>query len=216
MVKLDLGLYVITASTPGLGRDHIDVAQAAIEGGATAIQLRVKRRSMGQTLKLAYAIRELTQEAGIPLFVNDHVGIAMASKAEGLHTGPDDMSLAAARMILGKSVILGRSTSGKPEEAIKAEKEGAGYVAVGPVFATSTKQTIKGEIGVSAITKVKKVVKIPVLAIGGINEGNLGSCIEAGADGVAVIAAVSMADDMLEATRKMRQALDESRATDNG
>ena len=122
-VWMDLGLYVITASIPAMGRDHFDVAAAAIEGGATAIQLRIKRRSMGQALKIANAIGGIAREAGVPLFINDHVGIAMASKAEGLHTGPDDISLSSARRMLGSDVLLGRSTNGKPAEAINIEKE---------------------------------------------------------------------------------------------
>jgi len=137
-MKFDLGLYVITRSIPELGRDHYDVAAAAIEGGATAIQLRIKKRAMGQALKIANAIHELTQAAGIPLIINDHVGIAMASKAEGLHIGPDDISVPSARRMLGEGVMIGKST-GKHDEAIKAEQEGASYVGVGPVFATTTK-----------------------------------------------------------------------------
>ncbi len=209
---MDLGLYVITASIPELGRDHYDVAAAAVEGGATAIQLRIKRRSMGQALKIAYAIHELTQEAGIPLFINDHVGIAMASKAEGLHIGPDDISLQSARRMLGRSAVLGRSTAGKLEEVVKVEKEGAGYIAVGPVYQTTTKRTGKDPLGPEALGKVKALVKIPVVAIGGINAGNLGACIEAGADGVAVISAVSSADDMVAATSELRRALDNARS----
>src|SRR3990172_12699522 len=128
-MKIDFGLYIVTQSLPELGRDHYDVALAAIEGGATAIQLRVKKRPMGQALQIATAIHKLTVEAGIPLIINDHVGIAMASKAEGLHVGPDDISVPSARRMLGNSLIIGKSTS-KHDEAIKAEQESASYVGV--------------------------------------------------------------------------------------
>ena len=121
-MNFDLGLYVITTSIPELGRDHYDVAVAAIEGGATAIQLRVKKRSMGEALKIANAIHELTKEAGIPLIINDHVGIAMASKAEGLHIGPDDISVSSARRMLGRDVWIGNST-GKHEEPIRSQQD---------------------------------------------------------------------------------------------
>jgi thiamine-phosphate pyrophosphorylase len=203
-------LYVITASIPELGRDHYDVAAAAIEGGATAIQLRVKRRSMSETLKIAKAIHELTQEAGIPLIINDHVGIAMASRAEGLHVGPDDLPVPAALRMLGRGKIVGKS-AGRHDEALKAEREGAAYVGVGPIYQTATKAS-KPPVGTARITKVKAIVNIPVIAIGGIDAGNLANCIEAGADGVAVITAVAMAEDMVAATAELRKVLEKARA----
>lgn len=208
-MKIDFGLYIVTRSQPELGRDHYDVALAAIEGGATAIQLRVKKRPMGQALQIATAIHKLTTEAGIPLIINDHVGIAMASKAEGLHVGPDDISVPSARRMLGNSLIIGKSTS-KHDEAIKAEQESASYVGVGPIFATDSKPG-KPAVGIQQIAKVKAVVNIPVVAIGGIDVGNLAECIEAGADGVAVISTVAMADDMVAATAKLRRELDKAR-----
>jgi len=210
-MKIDFGLYIVTASVPELGRDHYDVARAAIEGGATAIQLRVKKRPMGQTLKIATAIHELTADAGIPLIINDHVGIAMASRAEGLHVGPDDISIPSARRMLGKEMIIGKST-GKHDAAIKAEQENAGYVGVGPIFATDNKPGIQ-PLGLQNITKVKAVVGIPVIAIGGIHAGNITECIDAGADGVAVIAAVALADDMVAATAELRGKLDKARSS---
>jgi thiamine-phosphate diphosphorylase len=207
---VDLGLYVITSSVPELGRDHYDVAAAAIEGGATAIQLRVKRRQMGETLKLAYAIHELTQNAGIPFIVNDHVGIAMATKAEGLHIGPDDISLTAARQMVGPHVMIGVSSL-KHDEALRAERGGADYVGLGPVFETTSK-VCKEVVGLQRITKVKAVVGIPVVAIGGIDAGRVEACVQAGADSVAVLSAVSMADDMVKATAELREALDRARS----
>ena len=211
---IDLGLYVITTSIPALGRDHYDVAAAAIEGGATAIQLRIKKRSMGEALKIANAIHELTQEAGIPLIINDHVGIAMASKAEGLHIGPDDISVPSALRMLGSGVMVGKSTS-KHVEAIKAEKEGASYVGVGPIYATENKPGTT-PIGLQRITKASAVVGVPVVAIGGIDASRVPECIKAGADGIAVISAVAMADDMVAATAALRQELDNAREKMHG
>ena len=208
---MDLGLYVITASIPELGRDHYDVAAAAIDGGATAIQLRVKRRNMGEVLKMANSIHELTLAAGIPLIINDHVGIAMASQAEGLHVGQDDMPVPAALRMLGRGRIAGKSVS-KHDEALKAAQEGASYVGVGAIYATSTKPA-KMPVGPQRIAKVKALLGIPIVAIGGITADNLGQCIEAGADGVAVLSAVAMAEDMVAATAGLRQALDAARAS---
>lgn len=207
----DMGLYVITAAVPELGRDHIDVAMAAIEGGADAIQLRIKRRSMGEALKVAKAVHALTQEAGIPLVINDHVGIAMASGAEGLHVGQDDIPLTSARMMLGDDVVIGFSTGGKPAEAIRAERDGASYVGVGPVYATTTKRDAGPPVGLARIAKLKAVVSLPVVAVGGIDASNLGACIEAGADAVAVISAITMAEDMVAATRSLKATLEEAR-----
>lgn len=205
---MDLRLCIVTAAVPELGRDHYDVAMAAINGGATAIQLRIKRRGMGEALKIANEIHAAANEAGVSLIVNDHVGIAMASKAEGLHTGPDDISISAARKMLGRKVIIGRSTGGKPADAVKAEQDGADYIGVGPVFSTSTKNGVGPAIGAKQLTKIKAVVKIPVIAVGGIDISNLAQCFKAGADGVAVISAVTMADDMHGAVIDLRMALD--------
>lgn len=207
---MDLRLYIITASVPELGRDHYDMAMAAIDGGATAVQLRIKRRSMGEALKIANAVHVAAKEAGVSLIVNDHVGIAMASKAEGLHTGPDDISISAARKMLGRKVWIGRSTGGKPADAVKAEKDGADYVGVGPVFTTTTKKGTGPPVGVTQLSKVKAVVKIPIVAVGGINSDNLAQCFEAGADGVGVISAVSMADDMYDSVVDLRRAMEKA------
>ncbi len=206
---MDFGLYVITSSVPELGRDHIDVATAAIAGGASAIQLRIKRRSMGEALKIARDIHKMTQAAGIPLIINDHVGVAMASRAEGLHVGPDDLSVTAAIRMLGRGKIVGKSAA-KLDEVRKAELEGAVYIGAGPVFNTATKPD-KPPVGPGRISKIKALAGIPVIAIGGINAGNLDQCITAGADGVAVVSAVAMAEDMVAATRELRRALDLAR-----
>lgn len=206
---MDLGLYVITASVPELGRDHYDVAAAAIEGGASVIQLRVKRRQMGEVLKMANAIHDLTRKAGIPLIINDHVGIAMAAKAEGLHIGPDDIPVAAARRMLGADAFIGVSAR-KHDEAVRAEKGGASYIGVGAIYGTPTKPA-QQPVGPARIAKIKAVISIPVVAIGGITANNLAPCIEAGADGVAVISAVATAEDMVSATKALRRALEEAR-----
>ncbi len=208
---MDLGLYVITASIPELGRDHYDVAAAAVEGGATAIQLRIKRRSMGEVLKIATRIHELTQEAGIPLIINDHVGIAMASKAEGLHVGQDDMPVPAALRMIGRGRIVGKSVSNHTE-ALKAVQEGATYVGVGAVYATAIKPD-QLPTGPQRIAKIRALSNIPIIAIGGVDAGNLGECVEAGANGVAVLSAVAMADDMVAATTDLRRALDDARSS---
>ncbi|MBE0429843.1 MAG: thiamine phosphate synthase [Thermoleophilia bacterium] len=202
---MDLGLYVITSSVPELGRDHYDVAAAAIEGGATAIQLRVKRRQMSETLKMAAALHELTQKAGIPLIINDHVGIAMAVEAEALHIGPDDITISAARRMLGPRTIIG-SSAGRHDDAHKAEREGADYIGVGAIYETPTRSD-KSAVGPARIARIKAVVEVPVVAIGGITADNLKPCIKAGADGVAVLSAVSMARDMVAATAELKQAL---------
>lgn len=206
---MDLSLYVITSSVPELGRDHFDVAAAAIEGGATAVQLRVKRRQMGDVLKMANAIHDLSKEAGVPLIINDHVGIAMASKAEGLHIGPDDIPIAAARKMLGAGTMIGASAS-RHDDALHAEKEGADYLGVGAIYETATKPG-KAPVGPTRISKIKMVVSVPVVAIGGITEDNLAACIDAGADGVAVLSAVSMADDMVAATASLKEAVEKAK-----
>jgi thiamine-phosphate pyrophosphorylase len=209
-----LDLCVITRQVERLGRSHVDVARAALQGGAPAIQLREKSVSDRALWELAQELRRLAREHGALFIVNDHVDIAAAVEADGVHLGEDDLPIAEARRILGPDAIVGASVA-NPQEALSAEAEGADYVSVGPVFATTSKPDAGDAIGVAPIAEIKRTVARPVLAIGGINCENVDAAIAAGADGIAVISAVAEAENMAAATAELLRLVREGQRHGN-
>ncbi|MGQ9476602.1 MAG: thiamine phosphate synthase [Actinomycetota bacterium] len=209
---LELGLYVITAADAGGGRGHLDVMRAALAGGADAVQLRDKEAVGGELYRLALeALVILRGGERRPLFlVNDRVDVARAVGADGVHLGQEDLPASAARAILGPEAVLGLSV-GSVEEALAAEREGADYLGVGPIFPTPSKPDAGEPLGLEGLRAIRRAVDLPLVAIGGVNENNLEGVFEAGADGVAVISAVISARDMEEAVRRLRRAVDACR-----
>jgi thiamine-phosphate pyrophosphorylase len=200
-------LYVITDESVSRGRSHIEVAEAAIRGGADVIQLRDKTASGGTLYRVALALRNLTREAKVPLIVNDRLDIALAADADGVHLGQQDLPAAAARSIMGPGKILGVSAD-MLEEALLAEKDGADYLGVGPVFeARETKADAGEPLGLERITRIRKHCRLPIVAIGGIDAQNARLVREAGADSAAVISAIVAADDIARAARQMKSLL---------
>jgi thiamine-phosphate pyrophosphorylase len=203
---MNLSLYVITDSGLAHGRSHVEVVQAALAGGATAIQLRDKGASGRQLAETGRALHELTRAAGAILIVNDRVDVAVAIDADGVHVGQEDLAAADARKIIGPGKIVGVSAA-TIAEAIAAERDGADYLGVGTVFATGSKADAGAPIGTEALARVAGAVRIPSVAIGGINAANAAACIEAGAAGVAVISAVVSADDIAAAAKRLREVV---------
>jgi len=209
MKDLKLGLYIITGAYPELGRSHLDVARAALEGGADAIQLRAKDLGGRDMLELSLHIREMVDRSGKDclFMVNDRVDVALAAGADGVHLGQDDLPAADARTLIGGDMILGVSAV-TPEMAEKAQDEGADYLGVGPAFPTPTKPDAGIVIGIEGIQNTSQAVDVPVVAIGGINQSNAVQVLEAGVDGIAVISAVATAENMLDAVLRLRRCVD--------
>ncbi len=200
-------LYVITDESLGRGRSHVEIAEAAIRGGADVIQLRDKTASGGTLYRVALALRALTREAKVPLIVNDRLDIALAVDADGVHLGQKDLPAPVARRIMGHSRILGVSAE-TMEEALLAEKDGADYLGVGPVFeARKTKADAGEPLGLERIARVRKHCRLPIVAIGGIDAQNARQVREAGADCAAVISAIVGADDIARAAEQMKSLL---------
>jgi thiamine-phosphate pyrophosphorylase len=200
-------LYVITPDAPP---DRvIELAEAAVRGGAEIVQLRHKGLARGELLELARRVREVKAGSGALFIVNDHVDIAMLSKADGVHLGPDDLSIASARRVTGDRLLIGASAS-TPETGRAAIVEGADYLGSGPAFATPIKgeKQVIGPEGVAAIT-ARATSKVPVFAIGGIDEWNVGQLTAAGLRRACVIRAVAEARDPEQATRRLRAMLAE-------
>ena len=204
-------MYVITADpVHARGRSHLEIAEAAIRGGATAVQLRMKDAAARPMLETARLIAARCRDAGVAFIVNDRVDVALATEAAGAHVGQDDLPAEAARALLGAGPLLGVSAA-TPEEAAAASRGGADYLGVGAVYATSTKSDAGAAVGLARIREVAASCALPVVGIGGITVENAAAVVRAGAAGVAVIPAVTMADDMAEATRRLREEVGRAR-----
>jgi len=188
------------------GRPVLEVAEAALKGGARAIQLRNKTIDKGDILPTARQLKDLCDTHGALLIVNDHADLAVASAAHGLHLGQHDLPVAEARAILQDHQIIGRSNA-LFEEALESQAQGADYIAVGSVFPTVTKGVTR-PAGLDILRRVKASVDAPVVAIGGISEENIEQVVMAGADCVCVISAVAMAKSPRDEARRLVDKID--------
>ncbi|MFC7325214.1 thiamine phosphate synthase [Halorubrum rutilum] len=204
--------YLVTQGSRSAGRDTEAIVEAALDGGVDAVQLREKGVSDAERYELGRRLRELTADAGVPLLVNDRVDIAGAVDADGVHLGQSDLPVAVARERLGEEAVVGRSTS-TVGEARAAAEAGADYVGVGAVYGTGTKDVpdAKDGIGTDRIREIAEAVDLPVIGIGGIDADNAGAVAAAGATGVAVVSAITAADDPRAATAALREVVDDAR-----
>ncbi len=200
------GLYVIVDPEVTGGREPAAIGKAALMGGARVIQLRDK----GESLALAGILKEMCLAHNAIFIVNDHADLAVAIEADGLHVGQKDLPIAQARRILKPHQLLGRSNN-LVKEALESAAEGADHVAVGPIFPTTTKATGRPLAGLETLREVKDRVKVPVVAIGGINEENVEEVVQAGADALCVSSAVGLAANPQEATQGLVERIQRAR-----
>jgi thiamine-phosphate pyrophosphorylase len=197
-------LYVITDEQLSKGKSHAEIARSAIEGGADVIQFRDKTASSRKLYDDARAIRKLTRQTNVVFIVNDRIDIALAVDADGVHVGQKDLPAQVARQLIGKNKILGISAE-TLEQAVQAEKDGADYLGVGPIFeARSTKPDAGEPMGLLLLRQVRQTCQVPIIAIGGINLINAREVIQAGADGIAVISAIASSNDVAAAARELK------------
>ncbi|MBV0903708.1 thiamine phosphate synthase [Haloarcula salina] len=211
---VDWDVYLVTQASLSAGRDTADVVAAAIEGGVGVVQLREKDRSARERYETGRRVRELTREAGVAFVVNDRVDLAQALDADGVHLGDDDLPVPVARDLLGPDAIVGRSVS-TVEAARDAEAAGADYLGVGAVFATGSKDDIPEDeraVGTERVAAIADAVEIPLVGIGGITAENAADVVAAGADGVAVITAITGAEDPAAATADLAAAVERGRS----
>ena len=209
----DWNVSLVTQEGLSAGRSTRAVVEAAIAGGVDVVQLREKDRSARERYHLGRKLRELTREAGVTFVVNDRADIAQAVEADGVHLGDDDLPVPAARELLGEDAVVGRSVS-FVDDAVAAERAGADYLGVGAVYATGSKDDIDDDehrIGPERVGDIAAAVDIPVVGIGGITADNAGPVAAAGADGVAVITAITRADDPETATRELAAVVERAR-----
>jgi len=202
MRSIDWKLCLVADAEAAQGRDLPNLIEKAVDSGVTLVQLRAKGMPTRKFLQLALQTAELLKAKGFPLIINDRIDIALACGAEGIHLGQDDLPLSYARKILGKKKCIGISVN-TLKEAEEAEKGGADYLGVGPVYDTPSKRDLKAILGPSGLKVIREKVKIPILAIGGINAENVMEVMSCGADGIAVISALIGAEDISEATREL-------------
>lgn len=189
-----LDLYVITGEEFHEGRPLLEVMEKALQGGANIIQLRDKKNSKKVILEKAKLLRDLTKKYEVPLIINDHVDIALAVDADGVHLGQDDLPLREARKIVGDKFI-GISTH-SIEQAREAEKNGADYIGVGPIYETRTKEDVVAPVTLAYLREVVAEITIPFYPIGGIKLHNVDEVLAAGGKSVCVVSAVVGSSDV--------------------
>lgn len=200
MMNVKSGLYVITCEELSGGRSTLEVVQKSLEGGASIIQLREKDWSAAKLIAVGRELRRLTRSMGAALIINDRVDLALALEADGVHVGQQDMPLTMVRRLAGPDMIVGVS-AGDPAEARAAERDGASYIGVGPMFPTDTKKDTRSVRSVEMLGEIRQACGLPIFAIGGIKIEHTARVIRAGADGVAVITGVTGAIDIAGAAR---------------
>ena len=200
MKKLPSGLYLITDQYIVKGLSHIQIAEKALLGGVKFIQYREKQLSKRESYKIALQLKEITKKFNATLIINDDIDIAMAVDADGVHLGQEDFPVQAARKILGDDKIIGLSTHSF-KDAEEAQGSGADYIAIGPIFRSTTKD-VREPLGADIIKEIRKISRLPVIAIGGINENNIEDIMKTGADGAAVISAIIAKEDITGAVKE--------------
>jgi thiamine-phosphate pyrophosphorylase len=210
-MSVDLRVYAIVDPERSGGHEIADLARQLAAGGATLLQLRDKLSDTGVMVERARAIKSALPQH-IPLLINDRVDVALAAEADGVHVGQTDMAAADVRRLLGPNAIVGLSIK-SIEQARAAPTELLTYVAIGGVFATTSKDNPDPPIGLAGLERIAatfrdRAAKLPVCAIAGIDAGNAAEVIAAGADGVSVISTLSLAENPTAATRDLRRIVD--------
>ncbi|HEV3394957.1 MAG TPA: thiamine phosphate synthase [Xanthobacteraceae bacterium] len=211
---VDLRLYALLDPERAGGHELAELGREVAAGGATLVQLRDKHGSTRRLIAETRAIKAALASSGVPVLVNDRVDVALAAGADGVHVGQDDMPAADARRLLGPAAVIGLSVK-TIAQAEAAPLEALDYVCVGGVFVTASKDNVAAPIGLAGLKTILAVLRgrapdFPVGAIAGIDETNAGEVVAAGADGVAVISALSLAPDPAGAAKRLRGMIDRS------
>ncbi|MCW5772212.1 MAG: thiamine phosphate synthase, partial [Rhodospirillaceae bacterium] len=207
----DLSVYLITDRDLTGVRGVLDVAEAAIAGGATMIQLRDPHATTRMLVEEGRALAALGRRRGVTFIVNDRVDVALAVKADGVHVGQSDMAPRDVRALIGPDRILGLSITSEAD-LDGADLAGVDYLGVGPIYATLTKPDATPPIAIGGLEAVAVRTDLPIVAIGGMHAGNAADAIAAGADGVAVVSAICAASDPEEAARELAEIVTAARA----
>jgi thiamine-phosphate pyrophosphorylase len=213
---IDLRLNAIVDPERANGRPLAELARLVVAGGATLIQLRDKHGATRRMIEQARAIKAVLAGTGVPLVINDRVDVALAAEADGVHVGQDDMRVEDARRLLGFKAIIGQSIK-TVAQAEAAPIDLLDYAGVGGVYATTSKDNPNPPIGTAGLRAIVAAFRarrrdLPIVGIAGIDASNAAAVIDAGADGVAVISALSMQNDPQAAARALRTIVDKALA----
>jgi len=208
--KIDYSLYLVTDRGMARDRSTLEIVRAAVNGGATVVQLREKDCSTREFIEQALAVKDFLKARRVPLIINDRLDVAQAVQADGVHLGQTDMPLELAKGILGDSMIIGISAESL-KDAMAAEKGGADYLGVSPIYATPTKTDTAPPLGLAGLNEIRKAVRLPLVGIGGLNRENAAEVIRSGADGVAVVSAIVAADDPEAAASALKKIIIEAK-----
>lgn len=186
---LDFSLYLITDRMQTSGRSLPDVVAEALRGGLRAVQLREKDLDAGRLFELAVELRRLTRAYGAKLLINDRIDVALAVAADGVHLGKAGLPVAEARRILGNEQLIGYSAHGV-DEALRAQRAGADFVTLGPIYPTPSKAQYGEPLGLSVLAEAARLLSIPVFALGGVKRLSVSELLSSGAHGIALISAI--------------------------
>jgi len=198
-------LYGITAEEYSLGRSNVEVVREMIKASISIIQYREKEKKLAEQYSECLQIRKMTKDAGVMLIINDHLDLALAVEADGLHLGQDDLPLQVARKLVGQRLLIGISTH-SPEQAQAAAAAGADYIGVGPIFSTKTKKDVCAPVGLEYLRYVARNISLPFVAIGGIKEHNIGEVLAHGATTVCLVTEIVGAADIAASVRRLQAA----------
>ncbi|MBN1408490.1 MAG: thiamine phosphate synthase [Calditrichaceae bacterium] len=212
MKEFDPALYLVTDQKLSKGRPVEYIVEQAVKGGVSMVQLREKDCSTLDFVSMAIQLKKLLTSYHVPLIINDRLDVALASDADGLHIGQDDMPYVIARKIFGYGKIIGLSVENM-EQAKEANKLDVDYIGLSPVFVTGTKPELVNALGLAGVREITSFSKHKAIAIGGISAQNAADVLRAGATGLAVVSAISSADDPMKAANEIRQKVDEFRNT---
>lgn len=202
-MKQDYTLYLVTDRALMSAATLTEAVEQAILGGCTMVQLREKELSSLEFYKQAMEIKQITDQYHVPLIINDRIDIAMVVKADGVHIGQSDIPAAVARKLIGADMLIGVSAA-SVTEALQAEKDGADYLGVGAMFPTGTK-TDADLVSMEELQKIRQAVKLPIVAIGGINKENASLFHSAGIDGLAIVSAIIAQPDIRKAATEIKE-----------
>lgn len=202
------GLYLVTSEPLSCQRTTVDIVKAALAGGVRLIQLREKEMTVAQVMLLARRVRRLTVDADALLIINDRIDVALAAGADGVHLGQTDFPVSEARR-LAPDFIIGASTH-SVAEARAAQSAGASYINIGPIFQTRTKAWTGGFLGMEGLKRIARAVTVPYTVMGGIKKHHIPELLEAGAKTIALVTAVTAADDPEQAARELVSTINDA------
>lgn len=204
-MTIDYTLYLVTDAPARYARPWLDEVAAAIAGGASVVQYRATTGTKRELYEAATTLHALTRRHGVPLIINDHVDLALAVNAEGVHLGQNDLPTDIARRLIGRDRVLGLSITA-PEQLDDFSPADVDYLGIGPIFPTSSKIDASPAVGLLALGNMVRHAPRPVVAIGGISEERAPQVFATGVAGIAVVAALSQATDPRAAAQRLRAA----------